>query len=133
MSSFTFQIFEVIDPLGENLDFFSPLGFDVQKNSGHKTQKIKLYSVRALKRYLNEKNLTHGRVIATISKFSLQIFETYFRLCSHCTGQVFAPFQKLLRYSVNKNECCVTVQKLFRSFPSMNRSPIRHTICNALF
>ena len=26
-----------------------------------------------------------------------------FRLCSHCTGQVFAPFQKLLRHSVNRN------------------------------
>ena len=64
--------------LGRNLDFFSPLGFDVQTNSDHKTQKIKLYSVRALKRYLNEKNLMHGRVMATISKFSPQIFETYF-------------------------------------------------------
>ena len=30
------------------------------------------------------------------------------RLCSHCTEQVFAPFQTLLRYSVNKNLmfCC---------------------------
>ena len=25
------------------------------------------------------------------------------RLCSHCTGYVFAPLQKLLQYSVNKN------------------------------
>ena len=57
---------------------FSPLEFDVQTNSDHKTQKIKPYSVRALKRYLNEKNLIHGRVMATISKFSPQIFETYF-------------------------------------------------------
>ena len=55
-----------------------PLGFDVQTNSDHKTQKIKLCSVRALERYLNEKNLIHGRVMATISKFSPQIFETYF-------------------------------------------------------
>ena len=43
-----------------------------------KPQKIKLYSVIALKRYLNERNLIHGRVMATISKFSPQIFETYF-------------------------------------------------------
>ena len=49
----------------------------VQTNSGHKAQKIKLYSVRALRLYLNEKNLIHGRVMATISKFSPQIFETY--------------------------------------------------------
>ena len=58
------------------------MGFDVQTgvqtNSDHETQKIKLNSVRALKRYLNEKNLVHGRVMATISKFSPQIFETYF-------------------------------------------------------
>ena len=26
-------------PLGENLDFFSPLEFDVETNSDHKTQK----------------------------------------------------------------------------------------------
>ena len=36
-------------PLGENLDFSSPLGFDVQTNSDHKTQKLKLYSVSAFK------------------------------------------------------------------------------------
>ena len=78
MQSFTSQIFGVVGPLGENLEFFGPLGFDYQTNSDHKTQKIKLYSVRALKSYLNEKNLIHGRVMATISKFSPQIFETYF-------------------------------------------------------
>ena len=62
------------------LEFFSPLGFDVQTNSDRKTQRIKLYSVRALKRYLNEKKLIHGRVMATISKFSPQTFETYFNM-----------------------------------------------------
>ena len=36
---FTSQIFGVIGPLGENFDFFSPLKFDVQTNSDHKTQK----------------------------------------------------------------------------------------------
>ena len=77
IQSFPPQIFEVVGPLRENLEFFSPLGFDIQRNSDHETPVIKLYSVRALKRYLNEKNL-HGRVTATISKFSLQIFETYF-------------------------------------------------------
>ena len=81
MQSFTSQFFGVVSPLGENLDFFTPLGFGVQANSYHKTQTIKLYSVRALKRYLKEKNLIHGRVMATISKFNPQIFETYFSLC----------------------------------------------------
>ena len=79
MQSFTSQIFEVVGPLGENLDFFSPLGFDVQTNSDHKAQKIKLYSVKASKYCLNEKSLIHDRVMATISKFSPQIFETFFK------------------------------------------------------
>ena len=73
------QIFGVVGPLGENLDFFSPLGFDVETNFDHKTQKIKLYSVRALKRYHSEENLIHDRVMATVSKFSPQTFETYFK------------------------------------------------------
>ena len=47
----------------------SPLEFDIQINSDHKIPKIKRYSVRALKRYLNDKNLVHGRVTATIPKF----------------------------------------------------------------
>ena len=66
----------MVGPLEENLDFFSPLGSDVETNSDHKTSKIKLYSVRALQRYLNEKNMMHGRVMGTISKFSTQVFET---------------------------------------------------------
>ena len=65
--------------LGRKLRFLSPLGFHVQTNSDHKTQKIKLHSIRVLKCYLNEKNLIHGQIMATISKFSPQIFETYFR------------------------------------------------------
>ena len=64
--------------LGRKSRFFSPLGFDVQTNSDHETQKIKLYSVRALKRCLDEKSIIHGRVMATISNFSPQIFETDF-------------------------------------------------------
>ena len=75
--SFTSQILES-SVSWENTSIFSPLGFDVKTNSDHKTQKIKLYSVRALKRYLDEKNLIHGRVMAMILKFSPQIFETYF-------------------------------------------------------
>ena len=53
IQSFTSQIFGFEGSLGENLNFFSSLGFDVKTNSDHKTQKIKLYSVRALKHYLN--------------------------------------------------------------------------------
>ena len=80
MQGFTYQIFGVVGPLGGKLDFFSSLGFDVKfkTNSDHKTQKIKLYSLRSLKRYLKEINLIYGRVMATISKFSSRIFETYY-------------------------------------------------------
>ena len=45
---FTTQIFWVVGSLGETLDIFGPLRFDVQTNSDHKAQKVKLYSVRAL-------------------------------------------------------------------------------------
>ena len=46
------------------------LGYDIQRNSDQETPKIKLYSVRAFKCYLKEKDLIHGQVTATISKFS---------------------------------------------------------------
>ena len=62
-------------PWEKTSNFFSPLGFDLQANSDHKTQIIALYSVRALKRCMNEKNLIHDRVMATISKFSPQMFQ----------------------------------------------------------
>ena len=66
--------------LGRKSRFFSPLGFDVETNSDNTTPNIKLYLLRALKRYLDEKNLIHGRAMATISKFSPLIFEMYFKL-----------------------------------------------------
>ena len=53
-------------PPGENLDIFNPLEFEIQRNSDHETPKIK-FSLRALKR----KNLIHGRVTPTVSKFSV--------------------------------------------------------------
>ena len=64
------QIFGVVSPLEENLDLFSPLGFDIQRNSDHESPKIKSYSFRALKHYLNEKILIHGQVAARICNFS---------------------------------------------------------------
>ena len=54
--------------------FFGSLGFKIQSNFDLETTKINLHSVRALKRYLNEKNLIHGRETATIWKFSAQSF-----------------------------------------------------------
>ena len=78
IQGFTSQILGVAGPLGENVDISSLLGFDVQTNSYHKTHKIKTQSVRALKRYLNKKNVIQGRVVATISEFIPKSFETYF-------------------------------------------------------
>ena len=77
--SFISQNLNAVGSLGGNFDLFSPSGFEIQRVFDYRTSKIKFYSVRALKCYLNEKNLIHGRVTATISKFSPQIFEMYIR------------------------------------------------------
>ena len=68
--SFIFQNLNVVGVLGGKFHFFNPLGFEIQSDFDYKYTKIKLYSVRALKRFLNEKNLIHGRVTVTVSKFS---------------------------------------------------------------
>ena len=96
IQSFTCQILGVVWSLGRKRRFFSPLGFVVQTNSDQKTLKIKFLSVRALKRYLNEENLIHGRVMAMISKFSPQI--------------VHSPWQQgnvILKLSVLKDNLCM--------------------------
>ena len=76
MQSFNFQIFGVVGPLGENLELLVRSDLTFKEILIRKPKKITSCSVRALKRYLNDKNLTHGRVMSTISKFSPQIFET---------------------------------------------------------
>ena len=57
--------------IGRKVQFFNLSGIEIQSVSAYRTSNIKFYSVRALKCYLNEKNLIHGRVTATISKFRL--------------------------------------------------------------
>ena len=64
--SFISQILKVAGPLEEKFEFFSLLGLKIQRNFDLETTKIKFHSVRALKRYLNERNLIHGRETATI-------------------------------------------------------------------
>ena len=61
---------KVIGLLGGKFDFFSSSRFVIQRDFHYKTSKIKIYSVRALECYLNEKNLLDGQVTATILKFS---------------------------------------------------------------
>ena len=77
--SFLSQNLKAVGSLGGKFDFFTSSGFEIQIDFGYKISNFKLCSVRALKRYTNKKNQTHGRVIATISKFSaFENFETHF-------------------------------------------------------
>ena len=63
--------------------------FDVQTNSDYKTQKKKLYSVRASKRYLNKKNLIHGRVMATILKFKPRLHDEIYRKRFYSNSMIY--------------------------------------------
>ena len=45
--SFIPQVFKVVGPLGKKIIFFSPLGFEIQKNNDYKASKFKLHSFRA--------------------------------------------------------------------------------------
>ena len=71
ISRIEFQISGVVGSVGENLNFFL-VQWDlmVKQILVTKPKKIKLYSVRASKCFLNEKNLIHGQVMETISRFS---------------------------------------------------------------
>ena len=71
--------------LGRKPRLFSPLG--IQINSDHEIPEIKLYSFRALKRYLNERNMIYGRVTATISEFSVIGCTFPSSLCLNGVGQ----------------------------------------------
>ena len=78
------QNLRLVVPFGGKLYFVSLQGFEIQSDFDYITTKITFSSVRALKCYLNEKNLIHGRVTAPILKFSPHIVETYFRFVSLC-------------------------------------------------
>ena len=118
IQSFTSPIFGVVGQLRENLGFFGSLGFDVQINSDRKTQKIKLYSVRALNRYLNEKYLIHGRAMAAISKFSLQIFKMNFNPAGENSSFIFTICVKsvpLYHFKLAYVVLYVAVKELFKT------------------
>ena len=62
-----------------------------------KPKKIKLYSVRASKCYLNEKNLIHGRVMATISNLVHRFLKHTLAGCPNdasLTNSSFSQFKK---------------------------------------
>ena len=93
---------KVVGPFGEKFDVFSLSGFEIQSDFDHKISKIKLYSARALKHHLNEKNLIHVQVTAPISKFNAQSFETYFNLVRvFCSMYVCLVYFILIPESVN--------------------------------
>ena len=57
IQSFTSQFFIWSVPWEKTSIFFSLLEFDIERNSDHENPKIKLYTMRPLKCYLNEQNL----------------------------------------------------------------------------
>ena len=68
---------ELLVPWEKKLNFLRFWDLTYKDTLIMKFQKIKLYSVRVLKRYHNKKNLIHCREIAAISKFSALNIETY--------------------------------------------------------
>ena len=68
---FTYQIFGVVDPLGENLDFFVPWDFTFNQILTTKSKDQALLS-QSFKTLFDEKSLIHG------NKFSSQMFEKYY-------------------------------------------------------
>ena len=62
------QNLKVAGPLAGKFDFFGLSGFEIQRDFDYKVSKIKFYSIRALKQYLNEKDLIHVQVTTTISQ-----------------------------------------------------------------
>ena len=51
--SFISQNLKFVCPLGGKYDFLSPSGFEIQSGFDYRISKIKVFSVRALKGYLN--------------------------------------------------------------------------------
>ena len=56
--------------IGKKIDFLIPWNLKFKEILIRKLKKIKLYSIRALKRYLSWSSLMYGRETVAISKFS---------------------------------------------------------------
>ena len=77
--------------------------FAVQTNSDHKTQKIKLYSVRALKHYLSEKSLIHfmqwqrfQNLVHRFLKRTSDIFGSTFRTKNWVVATAIKPLKSII-------------------------------------
>ena len=71
-TSFISQILKVVGPLVKEVKVFISLGNQMEKDLNDINTRIKLQSVRALKRYLYYDNLTHDQKAATIQTFTNQ-------------------------------------------------------------
>ena len=58
-SSFIPKILKVVGTLGEKFKLFILLGLQFEKDLNYINKRIKLQSLRVLKRYLNDENLIH--------------------------------------------------------------------------
>ena len=65
LQTFISQILKVVGPFGKKIKCFIALGIQIEKDLNYLNTRIELQSIRALKRYLHNENLTH-RKTATI-------------------------------------------------------------------
>ena len=86
-------------------------------SDGHKTQKIKLYSVRALIICLNVKILIHGRVMAMTSKFSPQFLK---RTSDCCPKQLWEKRPKQKDGKVYRDYLDVSPEEVLRNLNKVN-------------
>ena len=73
--SFIPQILKFVSPLGKKFIYFSPLGFEIQKNYDSETSEFKLHSFRTFQWYLTDKIPTHSRGTASIFHSSLDMHD----------------------------------------------------------
>ena len=81
-----------------------PLGIQIENNPNNINTRIKLQSFRALKWYLNEKNLKHGRKTTTVQKFTEQNNKSYYNmlLLTNCEAIRENIRTEVLKYGPNK-------------------------------
>ena len=60
----------------EKFEFFNHLGLETKSDFDRRTSQIKSHSIRASKRYLNDKSQTHGREIESIFRFNAKNLES---------------------------------------------------------
>ena len=59
--TFLSQTYRIVGPLGEKLDFFSPLRFEPKREFDNEISKLNPHSIRASERNLKDNYLIHGQ------------------------------------------------------------------------